>query len=306
MQQGCNQLTFSGCFWTWKCAARHHFPLLTNIPVVGVCLHLHLADNVPDAGHPVGQQGKHGHEQRQDHGAVLRVAVHFLEQPQQTEQTDRFQEVDHGHLGTKKTRWIPFWDADGRLINFMQLVVHTSTLYSYHLPVQDYISWRQDMFHSLIRNLQVLQLHDLLFISWDCLVFRWGQDQRDPCCVSHSLIVHTYTPSLLTCPWSYCQPSPGFPVPFQTVFVPHVFITFQLVSMVYDFAFFSGFWILACSLPGFVSLFQTDCPCVTAWLSSKDFAFWTSSLVSQVLLCIWASDLPGNVSVRHKHEDSET
>lgn len=44
---------------------------LTNIPVVGVGLHLHLTNDVPDAGHPVGQQGEHGHEQGEDHRAVL-------------------------------------------------------------------------------------------------------------------------------------------------------------------------------------------------------------------------------------------
>lgn len=79
--------------------------LLTDIPVVGIGLNLHLADNVPDAGHPVSQQGEHGHQQRQDHSAVLRVAVHLLEQSQQTEQTDCFQEVDNGYLGTKEIKW---------------------------------------------------------------------------------------------------------------------------------------------------------------------------------------------------------
>lgn len=58
------------------------FPLLTNVPVVRV--HFLLADNVPDAGHPVGQKSKHGHQQGENHSAVLRVAVHLLEQPQQS------------------------------------------------------------------------------------------------------------------------------------------------------------------------------------------------------------------------------
>lgn len=81
----------------------HKSYFLTDIPVVGIGLHLHLAYDVPDAGHPVGQQGEHGHQQRQDHRAVLRVAVHLLEQTQQTEETDRFQEVNHGHLEERKT-----------------------------------------------------------------------------------------------------------------------------------------------------------------------------------------------------------
>lgn len=69
---------------------RQDFLVFTDIPVVGVGLHLHLADDVPDAGHPVGQEGEHRHEQGQDHRAVLRVAVHLLQEPQQTKQTDGF------------------------------------------------------------------------------------------------------------------------------------------------------------------------------------------------------------------------
>lgn len=115
----CNskQLITLACFWTWSYVAWHDIPLLTNIPVVGVCLHLHLANDVPDAGHPVGQQGEHGHEQRQHHRAVLRVAVHFLEQTQQPEQTDCFQEVDHGHLEREK-EWAQCWDASGDFVYF--------------------------------------------------------------------------------------------------------------------------------------------------------------------------------------------
>lgn len=56
----------------------HRVPSLTDVPVVGVSLHLHLADDVPDAGHPVGQQGERGHEQREDHCAVLGVAIQLL------------------------------------------------------------------------------------------------------------------------------------------------------------------------------------------------------------------------------------
>lgn len=65
----------------------------------------------------MGQQGEHGHEQRQHHCAVLRVAVHFLEQTQQPEQTDCFQEVDHRHLERKK-EWAQCWDADGDIVYF--------------------------------------------------------------------------------------------------------------------------------------------------------------------------------------------
>ena len=37
----------------------------------GAALDLPLADVEPDAGHPVGEQGEHGHEQGEHHGAVL-------------------------------------------------------------------------------------------------------------------------------------------------------------------------------------------------------------------------------------------
>lgn len=52
---------------------------LTNIPGDGVtALYLLASYDVPDASHPVSQQSKHGHEQGQDHGAVLGVTIQFL------------------------------------------------------------------------------------------------------------------------------------------------------------------------------------------------------------------------------------
>lgn len=72
---------------------------LTDVPGDGVAaLYLRPADDVPDAGHPVSQQSKGRHEQRQNHGAVLGVAVQFLQQAQQPQQTHRFQQVHQGRL----------------------------------------------------------------------------------------------------------------------------------------------------------------------------------------------------------------
>lgn len=73
---------------------------LTYVPGEGVVLfHLPLPYDIPDAGHPVGQQGKHGHEEREDDGAVLGVAVQLLEEAQQAQQPHCFQKVDQGDLG---------------------------------------------------------------------------------------------------------------------------------------------------------------------------------------------------------------
>lgn len=52
--------------------------------------YLGTSDDVPDAGHPVSQQSKGRHEQRQNHGAMLGVTIQFLQQAQQTEQTNCF------------------------------------------------------------------------------------------------------------------------------------------------------------------------------------------------------------------------
>lgn len=67
--------------------------VLTNIPGGGT-FHLLATYEVPDAGHPVGQQGEHGHQQREHHGAVLRVALQLLQQAQQPQQPDGLQQVD--------------------------------------------------------------------------------------------------------------------------------------------------------------------------------------------------------------------
>lgn len=57
---------------------------LTDFPGNGVAAFYLLApDDVPDAGHPVGEQSEHRHEQGQDHGTVLGVAVQLLQQAQQ-------------------------------------------------------------------------------------------------------------------------------------------------------------------------------------------------------------------------------
>lgn len=97
-----------------------------------------------------------------------------------------------------------------------------------------------------------------------------------PCVSPSPLIIHTCL-QLLTCPLfaisQHCTALVS-PFPCQIFFVhPCVFIAFQpfpvLVSMVSQLPLFSGFWVFACSLPGFVSLIQTDYLCMTAWLSSK-------------------------------------
>lgn len=78
-------------------------PTLTDVPGAGViALQLLAADDVPDAGHPVCQQCKHGHEQREHHGAVLRVPVQLLQQPQQPQQPHCLQQVNQRGLGGRQ------------------------------------------------------------------------------------------------------------------------------------------------------------------------------------------------------------
>lgn len=61
-----------------------HTPL-TNVPGNRVAAFYLLASyDVPDTSHPVSEQSKHRHEQGQNHGAVLGVAIQFLQQTQQT------------------------------------------------------------------------------------------------------------------------------------------------------------------------------------------------------------------------------
>lgn len=72
---------------------------LTDVPGDRVAaFYLRPPDDIPDAGHPVSQQSKRRHEQRQNHGAVLGVTIQLLQQAQQSEQTDRFQQVHQGRL----------------------------------------------------------------------------------------------------------------------------------------------------------------------------------------------------------------
>lgn len=72
---------------------------LTNFPLQkAVVFPLHFSDDVPDARHPVGQQGEHGHEQSQDDRAVLGVAVQLLQEAQEAQQPHGLQEVHQGHL----------------------------------------------------------------------------------------------------------------------------------------------------------------------------------------------------------------
>ena len=65
---------------------------LTNRPAVFV-LQLLLANEDPDAGEPVREHGEHGHQQRQDDVAVLRVAVQTLHQARQAQQACHLQQV---------------------------------------------------------------------------------------------------------------------------------------------------------------------------------------------------------------------
>lgn len=79
---------------------------LTDFPGNGVAaLDLLAPNDVPDAGHPVGEQGEHGHEQGQHHGAVLGVAVQLLQQAQQAQEADRLEQVNQGRLGAERATW---------------------------------------------------------------------------------------------------------------------------------------------------------------------------------------------------------
>ena len=66
----------------------------TNLRQLGfAALDLPLANVKPDAGDPVREQGKHGHEQCQHHGAVLRVPVQPRKQAQQAQQAHSLQQM---------------------------------------------------------------------------------------------------------------------------------------------------------------------------------------------------------------------
>ena len=61
---------------------------------------LHVADGVPDAGQPMGDERKDAHEQHEHGRAVLRVAVQLAGHSHQPQETGRLQEPDEcGGLG---------------------------------------------------------------------------------------------------------------------------------------------------------------------------------------------------------------
>lgn len=72
----------------------------TYVPGGGVIgLNLAAPDEVPDTGHPVCQEGECGHEQREDHGAVLGVTIQLLQEAKKPKETHRLQQVDPKVLG---------------------------------------------------------------------------------------------------------------------------------------------------------------------------------------------------------------
>lgn len=77
-----------------KCLYRvFQMVLPTDSPVGVVIVQFPSSDVVPDAGEPVREDGKHGHQQRQYDDAVLVVAIQLLEQPGKTEKTSDLEEV---------------------------------------------------------------------------------------------------------------------------------------------------------------------------------------------------------------------
>lgn len=59
-----------------------------------IAFNLTATDEVPHTGHPMGQQGKCGHEQSKDHSAVLGVTIQLLEKAQETQQAHSLQQVN--------------------------------------------------------------------------------------------------------------------------------------------------------------------------------------------------------------------
>lgn len=55
---------------------------------------LHVADGVPDAGEPVGDEGEDAHEQHEDGGTVLRIAVQLAGDAHQPQETGRLQQTN--------------------------------------------------------------------------------------------------------------------------------------------------------------------------------------------------------------------
>lgn len=63
------------CIW-WK--------ELTYVPGKRVILfHLPFPNDIPNAGHPVSKQGKHGHEKCENNCAVLGVTIQLLKETQE-------------------------------------------------------------------------------------------------------------------------------------------------------------------------------------------------------------------------------
>lgn len=72
---------------------------LTDFPLEkAVVLPLHFSNDIPDTCHPVCKESKHGHEQGEDDGTVLRITVQLLEEAQKTQQPNSLQEMNEGHL----------------------------------------------------------------------------------------------------------------------------------------------------------------------------------------------------------------
>lgn len=72
----CTQIHTYLCIWQKK---------LTYVPCKGVILfHFPFPNDIPDAGHPVSKQGKHGHEKRENNCAVLGVTIQLLKETQET------------------------------------------------------------------------------------------------------------------------------------------------------------------------------------------------------------------------------
>ncbi len=79
------------------------FILQTYIPGGGaIAFNLTASNEIPDAGHPVGEQGEGGHEQGEHDGAVLGVTVQLLQEAQEAEETHRLQQVNPEVLGERE------------------------------------------------------------------------------------------------------------------------------------------------------------------------------------------------------------
>lgn len=69
---------------TYICVCIQWKEELTYVPGKGVVLfHLPFPYDIPNAGHPVSKQGKHGHEKRENDCAVLGVTIQLLKETQE-------------------------------------------------------------------------------------------------------------------------------------------------------------------------------------------------------------------------------